>query len=83
MNKEIPFYPATKFQWQGNHGTTTYTKLGYMLFAHSFFCVSPKTGAIKKFEIDTECPGYADHWDGEFVKLVDSERKYFITITND
>ena len=81
MTKEIPFYPATKFQWQGNHGVATYSKLGCM--PHRLFCISPKTGAIKEFEIDRECPGCEDSWDGEFVKLVDSERKYFITITND
>lgn len=37
--------------------------------------------AIKEFNIDTEHPGYEDHWDGEFVKLVDSDRKVFLTIT--
>jgi len=81
MTKEIPFYSASKFSWQGNHGLSSYSKLGCM--PRGFFCLSPKTGAIKEFEIDRECPGYEDHWDGEFVKLVDSERKYFITITAD
>lgn len=79
MTKEIPFINADRIEWSGSHGHSTYTKLGCM--PSRLFCISPRTGAIKEFTIDTQCPGYEDHWDGEFVKLVDSDRKLFLTIT--
>ena len=82
MTKEIPFFNADKFEWEGSHGRSTFTKLDCGTFTRCF-CISPKTGAIKEFNIDTQCPGYEDHWDGEFVKLVDSDRKIFLTVTAD
>lgn len=81
MTKEIPFFSASRFEWDGSHGRSTLTKLGCM--PSRCFCISPRTMAIKEFTIDTEHPGYEDYWDGEFVKLVDSDRKLFLTITSE
>lgn len=41
---------------------------------------SPKTGKIMDFSVDWKDPMAEDGWDGELVKLVDKDRKVFLTI---
>jgi hypothetical protein len=79
MTKEISGIPADKFHWRRNYGWTSVEELGFM--PREFFSFSPVTNRVKHFVINTEDPGYEDHWDGEMVKFIDTEKKFFITIT--
>lgn len=78
-SKEVPYFDADLFKWSKNYGRATYADLGCM--PTRFFCSSPKTGVCKYFTIDQWDAGYEDHWDGEFVKLADQDREFFITVS--
>lgn len=69
------------FEWTGNHGYSTTSKLGY--FPPSNLSVrSPKSGKVLNFFIDHNDPMAEDGWDGELIKLVDEDKKVFLTIWN-
>tara|TARA_R110000868_G_scaffold103681_5_gene285350 strand:+ start:2984 stop:3226 length:243 start_codon:yes stop_codon:yes gene_type:complete len=74
-------FKGNQFSWHGTHGHSTFSELGCM--PSKFYVISSRTGLMKFFALDTECPGYEDHWDGEFVRLVDADRKVFITVGAD
>jgi hypothetical protein len=79
MNKEIPVIDGSIFKWDSNHGTSTATEVGKFM-PHQLRVRSPKTGEIMDFSVDWEDPAAEDGWDGELVKLVDKDRKVFLTI---
>jgi hypothetical protein len=81
MNKEIPVIDGSLFKWVFNHGTATATEIGKFM-PRQLRVRSHKTGEILDFSVDWNDPMAEDGWDGELVKMVDKDRKVFLTIWN-
>lgn len=79
MNNNIPIVDASIFEWSNSHGYITSSKLGHFL-PRQLRVKSPKTGKVLNFSINWNDPMAEDGWDGEFIKLVDEDRKVFLTI---
>ena len=81
MNTEIPVIDGSLFRWEKNHGTANASEIGICM-SRQLRVRSPKTGKIIDFSVDWKDPMAEDGWDGELVKLVDKDRKVFLTIWN-
>lgn len=76
-----PIVDGSLFEWSSNHGYTTSSKIGFM---PKQLCVrSPKTGKVLNFSVNWNDPMAEDGWDGELIKLVDDDKKVFLTIWYD
>ena len=79
MNNQTSVIDGSLFKWENNHGKANASEIGIYM-PHQLRVRSPKTGEIMDFSVDWEDPAAEDGWDGELVKLVDKDRKVFLTI---
>ncbi|NDG26397.1 MAG: hypothetical protein EB120_04370 [Proteobacteria bacterium] len=75
-----PIIDGSLFKWERrNHGKANASEIGVCM-PRQLRVRSHKTGEILDFSVDLEDPMAEDGWDGELVKLVDKNRKVFLTI---
>lgn len=79
MKTNTPIVDGSLFEWSGNHGYTTSSKLGHFL-PRTLSVRSPKSGKVLNFSVNWNDPMAEDGWDGELIKLVDKDKKVFLTI---
>jgi len=79
MNNQTSVIDGSLFKWDKNHGNANASEIGIYM-PQQLRVRSHKTGKILDFSVDWEDPAAEDGWDGELVKLVDKDRKVFLTI---
>jgi len=81
MNTEIPVIDGSLFKWEKNHGRAKASKIG--MWMPRQLRIRSRSGKVMGFSVDWQDPMAEDGWDGELVRLVDKDRKIFLTIWSD